>query len=93
MAKKAQGISLNAIIIATLALLVLVVLAMVFTGRIGIFTKEAKSCDTLGRGALCVSDDSECVGAEQKIMRRNSCPDEMPVCCLSIGIDEGNFEV
>ena len=80
MAKKAQGISLNAIIIAALALLVLVVLAMIFTGRIGIFTTEAKNCATMG--GTCVGDTSECVGAEQRIMSKYSCPEESPVCCL-----------
>ena len=46
--KKAQGISLNVIIIAAIALIVLVVLVAVFTGRFGIFAggiKEAANCD------------------------------------------------
>jgi hypothetical protein len=37
MHKKAQGLSLTTIIVAALALIVLVVLVMVFTGRIGTF--------------------------------------------------------
>ena len=37
MAKKAQGISLNVIIIAAIALIVLVVLIAIFTGRLGVF--------------------------------------------------------
>ena len=36
--KKAQGISINTIIIAAIALIVLVVLVMIFTGRMGVFT-------------------------------------------------------
>lgn len=35
--KKAQGLSLTTIIVAALALIVLVVLVMIFTGRIGVF--------------------------------------------------------
>ncbi len=35
--KRAQGMSLNVIIIAVLALVILVVLVAIFTGRIGIF--------------------------------------------------------
>ncbi len=81
--KKGQGISLNAIIVATLALLVLVVLAMIFTGRIGVFTKEAKSCNTLG-SASCVTDASDCSAEGQKVMNRYECPDENPVCCLDV---------
>ena len=81
--KKAQGMSLNVIIIAILALLVLVVLAMIFTGRIGIFTKETKSCGTLGNNAVCVADASECGGADQKAMGSYACPEE-GVCCLNV---------
>ncbi len=41
MYKKGQGISLNVIIIAAIALLVLVILSVIFMGRIGIFTRES----------------------------------------------------
>lgn len=45
--KRAQGLSLNVIIVAAIALIVLVVLIMIFTGRLGIFQEqiggEAKS--------------------------------------------------
>lgn len=37
--KKAQGIEINVIIIAAIALIVLVVLIAIFTGRLSIFTK------------------------------------------------------
>lgn len=50
--KKAQGISINTIIIAALALLVLVVLSVIFLGRTGIFAKESASC--LTNGGSCV---------------------------------------
>ena len=89
--KKAQGISLNAIIIATLALLVLVVLAMIFTGRIGIFTKETKNCGTLGNNARCVADASECAGSDQKVMNSYTCPTDTSICCLNIAGEEPNF--
>ncbi|MBI4450504.1 hypothetical protein HY642_00890 [Candidatus Woesearchaeota archaeon] len=42
--KKAQGLSINTIIITILALLVLVVIAAIFTGRIGIFGKGVATC-------------------------------------------------
>lgn len=54
MNKKAQGLSLNVIIIAALALIVLIVLVAIFTGQIGGFGKgtatvksQAFSCETL----------------------------------------------
>jgi len=42
--KKAQGLPITTIIIAALALVVLVVLFAIFTGRIGIFAREVQSC-------------------------------------------------
>lgn len=47
MNKKAQGLSVNVIIIAAIALIVLVVLVAIFTGRLGLFSKglgEATTC-------------------------------------------------
>ena len=46
MAKKAQGISINTIIIAAIGLAVLIVLFAIFTGRLGIFTKTVQDTDT-----------------------------------------------
>lgn len=55
--KKAQGLSLNVIIIAILALLVLVVLSVIFLGRLGIFTKVTSDCAEQPNH-LCTSDSS-----------------------------------
>ncbi len=46
--KKAQGLSLNVIIIAVLALLVLVILAVIFTGKAGVFRRDSGDCNVLG---------------------------------------------
>ncbi len=47
--KKAQGMSLNTVIIAIIVLVVLVVLIMIFTGYFGkIFTPSVKACSTAG---------------------------------------------
>ena len=56
--KKAQGISLNVIVIAVLALVVLVVLIMIFTGTSGTVSQDIKSC----RGPVfeCVSESADC---------------------------------
>ena len=48
MSKKGQSISINTIIIAAIALAVLVVLFMIFTGRLGVFSigvKETTDCN------------------------------------------------
>lgn len=44
--KKAQGLSLNTIIIAAIVLIVLVVLWAIFTGRMGVFAKGIKDTET-----------------------------------------------
>jgi len=51
--KKAQGLSMNVIIIAAIALIVLVVLIMIFTGRMGLFTGGIKTCPSMG--GFCVA--------------------------------------
>ena len=71
MKKNAQGLSMTTIVVAALALLVLVVLALVFTGRMGGFTtgvKEVGTCDQAckasgftGEGDQCNADGSNLV--------------------------------
>lgn len=48
MFKKAQGMSINTIIIAIIVLVVLVVLVMIFTGYFGGWTLAASSCQSQG---------------------------------------------
>jgi flagellar basal body-associated protein FliL len=60
--KKAQGMSLNIIIIAAIGLLVLVILAVIFIGRIGTTTKSIDSC----KGS-CIDSADDCVGQYQKV--------------------------
>lgn len=55
--KKAQGISLNVIIIAALALIVLVVLVAIFTGRMGITIRGIESC--ADKNGVCALYDPE----------------------------------
>ena len=95
MNKKAQGMSLNVIIIAALGLLVLVVLAIIFTGRTGVFVKESDKCGY--QGGACVAAQTDCVGTYDKVVR-GACDlngdstfhfnndDSDGYCCLSIGI-------
>ena len=52
--KKSQGIALNVVVIAAILLLVLVVLSVMFTRKMGGFTKELGAC----RGD-CI-EESEC---------------------------------
>jgi hypothetical protein len=69
--KKAQGMSLNIVVVAVIAIVILVVLIIIFTGKTKLFSRtlascEAKSgtcktaCDPMGEishvGTDCVSD-------------------------------------
>ena len=47
MHKKAQGISMETIVVAVIVLFVLAVLLLVFTGRINIFGIGLKDCSTI----------------------------------------------
>ncbi len=46
--KKAQGLSLNIIILAAIALLVLIILAVIFSGRMGKFSSGIEDCGAKG---------------------------------------------
>lgn len=62
--KKAQGLSIQTIIIAVLAITVLVVMILIFMGVIrpsGLFISEQLSCEA--RGGLCDKTESACKDA------------------------------
>ncbi len=94
MRKKAQGISLNVIIIAALGLLVLVILAIIFTGRTGVFVKESDKC--VVQGGRCVESEDQCTGTYERIgwgacdlngdgkFQYNN-KDDDGYCCISVG--------
>lgn len=69
--KKAQGMSLNVIIIAALGLLVLVILAIIFTGKTGAFVRESDKCET--QAGQCVLLKEDCAGQYQKIVTGAAC--------------------
>lgn len=61
MRKKAQGLSINTIIIAAIALLVLVVLSVIFMGKLGKTRTEMDKCET-NRGTCVFDIGTECSG-------------------------------
>ena len=65
MSKKAQGISINVIIIAAIALLVLVVLAVIFMGRIGQFGASVAECEN--KGGKCADIGEYCGQPESSV--------------------------
>ena len=87
MSKKAQGLSLNVIIIAALALLVLVILSVVFMTQSTIFSRETRSCTQ--QGGICVPQGSDCpAGMSARTIGTMRClysdgsPNPNEVCCL-----------
>lgn len=80
MNKKAQGISMNVIIIAAIALLVLVILSVIFIGRMGRFGEQTGACSQ--QGGTCY--DGGCPQGTTPYSA--NCPDEGQSCCLPIGV-------
>jgi competence protein ComGC len=76
--KKAQGLSLNTIIIAALVIMVLVILILVFTDRMGNFSSQAESCQAKGGACRekCNDDEMKAVGT-----LAGDCP-EGQICCI-----------
>ena len=62
MDKRGQGISLNVIIIAALALIVLVILIAIFTGRIGTFGGEVASTEQRAKATAANIGKTVCDG-------------------------------
>tara|TARA_Y100000034_G_C6714605_1_gene315814 strand:+ start:296 stop:574 length:279 start_codon:yes stop_codon:yes gene_type:complete len=60
MYKKAQGISLNVIIIAAIGLVVLVLLVAIFTGRINVFGTGVEKTTEAGIRNVCLSENKVC---------------------------------
>ena len=85
--KKAQGISMNVIIIAALALLVLVVLSVVFIGKTGKWGTDIGKCEV--NGGACVADLAACkeqYGEQSALNPAWVCDDgEKPACCVPLG--------
>ena len=88
---RAQGISINTIIIAAIALIVLVVLVAIFTGRIGLFSKgigDVSTCNSLGGSCSITCTGERILGASD--CDRDSNGDNirenqgLPICCKSI---------
>jgi len=87
MSKKGQGMPMNVIIIAALALLILVILAVIFIGRMGTTTKGVDQCkgtcvasseDCTSKGAYNKVTNEPCYGADGKPNTDN------PVCCVGV---------
>ena len=79
MKKRAQGLSINIIIVAAIAIIILVVLIAIFTGRLGIFSgvlgDASKTCIEQ-EGTLmdnCDSDQEEIKSSDAPALNKKCC--------------------
>ncbi|MBI2136595.1 hypothetical protein HYU06_05995 [Candidatus Woesearchaeota archaeon] len=89
--KKAQGMTLNVVVVAAIVLLVLVVLVLIFTGKIGNFVGESEKCIT--KGGTCVAAKDGCNRANLEAPLNAKCykadgttADTDQVCCIKVGV-------
>jgi hypothetical protein len=80
MNKRGQGISMNVIIIAAIALLVLVVLSVVFMGRMGTFSSGSADCNNQGGVCAEVCGTGDAAG-HPTTYNAAECPDTK-ICCI-----------
>ena len=82
--KKGQGLSMNVIIIAALALLVLVVLTIMFLGRTATFGEASVDCQQQGGtcATICGQGDAEGFNIPYTPWK---CQDETLACCIKGG--------
>ena len=87
--RKAQSISINTIVVAAIALVVMVLVVMIFTGNITNFRRAADACES-HRGVCIDTDDieDECSGDYNMVRYDYVCykgrdPDPDRVCCIS----------
>ena len=85
--KKAQGMSMNIVVIAVICIVILVVLLVIMSGKTSMFSKTAGSCEQKGPGAGCIAeaDEQNCGGTVYKF--GTDCPkkdENKPWCCVPI---------
>jgi hypothetical protein len=84
--KRAQSLSLNTIIIAALALLVLVIISVVFMSKMGWFNRKANDCKTINDNGC--SYGSTCpegyVASIDKVCYNGNEIDPYNKCCIPL---------
>lgn len=83
--KKAQGLSLNTIVIAAIVVLVLIVLSVIFIRSTGNFSGNVASCEVSG-GICAPACGDIAYGTQDYTVQRPdvNCDSETDVCCIQI---------
>jgi cell division protein FtsN len=85
MNKKAQGLSMETIVIAVIVLIVLAVLSIIFIGKMGIFGKSATDCQGKAKGAVCKAQTDGCPADYASVS--GLCPKEQ-ICCVPLNVEQ-----
>lgn len=85
--RKGQGISINVIVIAALALIILVILSTIVIQKIGKFSKDSSVCGGSTSAEYCTIPGSSCKDGE--VQANKPCinsvtkePETSRICCL-----------
>ena len=82
--KKAQGLSLTTIIVAAIAIIVLVVLIAIFTGKINIFGDEYSDTTEEATSDVCSPDGIWFIDIELAIQNVGGYWKRMPAICRKL---------
>jgi hypothetical protein len=82
--KRAQGLSLNTVIIAVTVIIVLVVIIVIFTRGMAGFSGELPSCAS--KGGYCEAD----CGANNYPVRNTDCDETGLLCCVPMSQTDGS---
>lgn len=93
--KKAQGLSLSTVVIAALSLLVLVILSVIFVGRMGNTNDKSRDCVQQGGTCYSIEDGTTCQahgdglvphpnGICQVESKGAMVADDSKICCIRV---------
>ncbi|MBS3158373.1 hypothetical protein J4206_03725 [Candidatus Woesearchaeota archaeon] len=84
--KKAQGMPINVIIIAVIALILLVVILAITSGKLKVFGKGTANCKALGGNCESSCPPSGKSSEQYKEIEGTSCKDEIigNTCCIAL---------
>ena len=78
--KRGQGLPINVIILAIIALVVLAVLIFIFTRNVNTFSGDTQRCSF--RGGEC--KEKACDSNTQQLIEGTDCKAPKPNCCLTV---------
>ncbi len=78
--RKAQGLSMNVIVISAIALVVMIILIVIFIGKARSFGSGVASCTD--KGGKCEASFTACLNKDGVTISGTKCDESGEVCCL-----------